>query len=283
MKALTRTTSLCLLLALSGCESTGEMGAVIGGVIDGTMRGVSDALGDTAVDAAGDMMGEAGDMMCGSSGSTMCRRMTTTVLAGFSEDFIRQMSARDMNMIADARTRSLRSGETEEWENPETGARGSVASTQVEPQPAQPTVVKVQRDTVEAMPVLDAVGEEYIVNASGGVNMRSGPGTRYDVVNKAGGGSKLMAIAKVQDENWYLMGQGDVATGYVFGDLVGPAPALAEELPTPPPPEPAQVEEVTATVAAECYSTTQTVTLANGDTEEATVTSCRTPNGWAQV
>ncbi len=36
-------------------------------------------------------------------------------------------------------------------------------------------------------------------------------------------------------------------------------------------------------MASECYTTTQTVTLADGSSEKAKVTSCRTPNGWTTV
>jgi hypothetical protein len=36
-------------------------------------------------------------------------------------------------------------------------------------------------------------------------------------------------------------------------------------------------------MTAECYTTSQSVSLADGTTEEATVTSCRTPDGWVQV
>lgn len=75
--------------------------------------------------------------------------------------------------------------------------------------------------------------------------------------------------------------------GYVFAELLRPW--------TPPPEEPAQaqaseepaddtdVDQVQVEMASECFTTTQSVTLADGTSEEARFTSCRTPDSWAQV
>jgi hypothetical protein len=72
-----------------------------------------------------------------------------------------------------------------------------------------------------------------------------------------------------------------VGKGYVSGDLIAPAPVQLDD--SPPPEQEAASREVEVAVAAECYTTTQSVTLADGTSENATVTSCRTPTGWVQV
>lgn len=285
-----------VLVFCAGCESTGGVGSILGGIIEGTKQGVTQGVGNSALEVTAGAMADATNVLCGSTSSTACRNLTSTLLVGFSAEFIRQMSQRDLKMIAAARDRSVRTGQIETWQNPQTGASGSVDSTLAAPKPPQPTPIKVQKNTVEALPVLDAVGDEYIVTANGGANMRSGPATTYNIVNKAASGQTLTAIAKVQNQNWFLMGRDSIAAGYVFGDLVMPvAPDLssadstatgtsatvaASSLAAPPP---AEVEEVVASMAAECYTTTQNVTLGDGSSEEATITSCRTPNGWAQV
>jgi len=282
---------LSVIVFCAGCETTSS---ILDGIIEGTRQGVTQGVGDSALEATADAMADATDVLCGNTGSAACRNLTSTLLVGFSAEFIKQMSQRDLKMIAAARDRSVQTGQIESWQNPQTGASGSVDSTLAAPKPPQPTPIKVQKNTVEALPVLDAVGEEYIVTANGGANMRSGPATTYKIVNKAAGGQTLMAIAKVQNQNWFLMGRDSIAAGYIFGDLVMPvapdlspattpaatATAAVASLTAPPATE---VEEVTASIAAECYTTTQSVTLGDGSSEEATITSCRTPNGWAQV
>jgi uncharacterized protein YgiM (DUF1202 family) len=140
--------------------------------------------------------------------------------------------------------------------------------------------------------MMDAVGEPFTVSSSGGANVRGGPGTSYEVVDRLAGSEQVTAIGRVRDDDWYLVGRGSVGIGYVFAELLEPwvAPAdesldeaLAQGTGAAAAPDEVDVAEVDVEMAAECFTTTQTVTLANGDTEEATLTSCRTPDGWAQV
>jgi uncharacterized protein YgiM (DUF1202 family) len=130
---------------------------------------------------------------------------------------------------------------------------------------------------------MDAVGEPYQVVSEKGANVRGGPGTTYSVVESLKAKEAITAIAKIRGEDWYMIGRGNVAIGYVFGNLIGPrnfAEPVASAATTAPP---AAVKDVQVTMASECYTTTQRVTLKDGTSEEAKVTSCRTPNGWAQV
>jgi uncharacterized protein YgiM (DUF1202 family) len=133
---------------------------------------------------------------------------------------------------------------------------------------------------------MDAVGEDYVVKGASGINVRSGPGTQYDVVAKLAAQEAVRAIARVRGQDWYMVGRGEVGIGYVAGSLIGPRPPqVAAAAPAAPPPAvpPEKVEEVQVQIAAECYTTQQKVTLGDGTSEQATVTSCRTPTGWAQV
>ena len=79
-----------------------------------------------------------------------------------------------------------------------------------------------------------------------------------------------------------MIGRGNVAIGYVFGNLIGPRNFAEPVAPVRRCTSDA-TKEVQVTMASECYTTTQRVTLKDGTSEEAKVTSCRTPNGWAQV
>lgn len=267
---------------LGGCESLPE----------GAMGEIGrDVFGDVAETAAATasvrLMRETADSMC-SADNRMCRNLTMVAMSGFTESFMEQLSQSDVRKMNDARDKAIETGEPQVWENRETGASGQITSTPAPPRPPAPTPVKVKRDRVAALPLMDAVGEPYVVTATGGVNVRGGPGTSYEVVDRLAGDDRVQAISKVRDQNWYLVGRGSVGIGYVFGDLIArwtpPADQpLDETLDEPEDDTGPDVAEVDVEMASECFTTTQTVTLGNGDTEEAEVTSCRTPDGWAQV
>lgn len=269
-------------LCLGGCESLpegalGDIGKDVFGNVMGTAAGSASAR----------MIQNTADSMCSSS-NVMCRNLTVVAMSGFTEAFIKQLSQSDVRRINEARDKSIATGEEQSWENPETGAFGIVASQPAEPRPPEPMPVKVKKDRVASLPMMDAVGEPFSVSAGGGANVRGGPGTDYEVVDRLENGERVRGIGKVRDEDWYLVGRGNVGIGYVFGELLQPwqppeGQPLEETMPAEPEAPADDVAEVEVEMAAECFSTTQKVTLASGTTEEATVTSCRTPDGWVTV
>lgn len=274
-----------LALAIAGCESLPQ------GTLDGFGKSVlGGVMGTAAASASIEMAQRAAESMCSNDNAT-CRNLTMVAVTGFTESFIDQLTQSDVRKIDEARRISIESGKTEEWENPETGASGTVTSVPAEPKPPEPTPVKVKKDRLANLPVMVAVGEPYTVANAGGANVRGGPGTAYEVVDKLAKAERVNAIGKVRDDDWYLVGRGEVGIGYVFGELLEPwvAPpdatldeALADE-PAPAEAEQQEVAEVQVQMASQCFTTTQKVTLANGRSEEAQVTSCRTPEGWVQV
>jgi surface antigen len=269
------------MLWLGGCESLpddafGGMGGVFGEVMD-----------RSANTASVKMIRDAADSMC-SSDNTMCQNLTVSALSGFTEAFVDQLTQTDVRRINDARERSIATGEDQSWKNPDTGASGRVSSEPAEQRPPEPTPVKVKKDRLQTLPTMEAVGERFVVNAGGGANGRGGPGTSYGVVDRLEAQEQVQGISKVVDEEWYLVGRDSVGIGYVFGELLQKwtPPAgepLDEALETTQAPPAEDVDEVSIDMASDCFTTTQSVTLASGDTEEATVTSCRTPDGWVTV
>lgn len=268
-------------LLLGGCETLpqeglGDFGKVFGDVFD-TAAGT----------ASGRMIRNTADSMC-SPGNVLCRNVTVVAMSGFTEAFIRQLTQSDVREINEARERSIATGEDQVWQNPQTGAFGQVTSEPAEPRPPAPTPIKVKRDRLESLPMMDAVGETMVVGAEGGANVRGGPSTDYEVVDRLDASERIRAIGKVRETDWFLVGRDSVGIGYVFGDLLEPwsPPAEEPEDEAPPAVESAPEEDVAQVdveMASECFTTKQTVTLANGESEAATVTSCRTPDGWVTV
>ncbi len=281
MRVLTgRILCAAVLGMVASCESTGT-----GGVMESVLGQV---MGDAARTSMGGMTSVAAIStarnVCGQGSWGMCEQVTATMVTGFSTEFVKRMTQDDVKRAADARDESIRTGQPQTWSNPETGASGLVETKPAEPKPPAPTPVKVQKDRVtsDALPMMDAVGETYVVTSARGANVRGGPGTTYAVVESLKTNDQIDAIARVRDQDWFMVGRGQVGIGYVAGTLIKPASKQTVAAPAPPPP-PEQVAEVQVNIAAECYTTKQKVTLGDGTAEEATVTSCRTPNGWAQV
>lgn len=141
---------------------------------------------------------------------------------GFTESFIERLTQSDVQKMEEARRISIGSGEPEEWENPEAGASGTVTSVAAQRRPPPPTPVKVKKDQLESLPIMDAVDEPYVVTSAGGANVRGGPGINYAVVDRLGGGERITAIGKIRDDDWYVVGRGNVGIGYVFSELLEP-------------------------------------------------------------
>jgi uncharacterized protein YgiM (DUF1202 family) len=276
---------VAVVALIAGCDTTnggGVMGSILGSA--GTQAAntvLQRTVGAVAVSAPVANMTQE---LCGSDTWGLCHNATATVLAGFSEEFIKRMSQDDVRQAAQARNESLRDGQPHSWHNAQSGAGGTVETKPAQTIPPKPTPVAVEQGRVEvtALPVMDAVGESYEVTSAKGANVRGGPGVTYSIVESLRPKDAVTAIAKVREQNWYMVGRGNVGIGYVFGDLIGPR-SFAAPVPPVSAPSTAPVQQVDINMASECYTTTQRVTLKDGTSEEAKVTSCRTPTGWAQV
>lgn len=236
----------------------------------------------------------AADKLCGDAGEAWCRNLTESVVGSFSAEFVERMTREDLQKVSEAREQSIRTSEPQVWENPDSGARGIAESVPAEPRPPATVPITVEERVDMTAPILDAVGEPYLVRVDS-ASILSGPGSAYVAVAELLRGERVNAIARVQQTNWFLVGDGPIGKGYLDGDMIEPAPIAQAPPKSSPPParkapakkaktEPAaKTKQVDVTVAAECYTTTQSITLADGTNEKASVTSCRTPNGWVQV
>lgn len=80
--------------------------------------------------------------------------------------------------------------------------------------------------TPTSQPVIASVH----VNSSTGLNMRSGPGTNYQIVGSVKNGQQFKVIARMgtSDNYWILIDVGDNTSGWVSGDFVDISIAIAE-------------------------------------------------------
>lgn len=61
--------------------------------------------------------------------------------------------------------------------------------------------------------------EGYIVGASGGLRVRSGPGTTYSVLASLVNGNKV-TILEESENGWYRISYGTNSTGYIMGEFI---------------------------------------------------------------
>ena len=120
---------------------------------------------------------------------------------------------------------------------------------------------------------LELVGAEYA--ASSDTNVRGGPGTDYKVVGSLTAAATVQVIAKVEDKSWYLIGQGGVATGFVYTTLLDPTGQIGGGEPAPE----GEVAEIEVVTQVTCRTIEQQVTLDDGTVHTEQIEACQKPDG----
>ena len=230
------------------------VGGVVGGLIGSRFGGGKGQIATTAVGAL------AGFMI----GGTLGERLDTT----------------DKQALSRNTATALETGSTQSWRNPDTGVstRVSVEDTRVERRPLE--TAGLQSRLREA-PALEMINAFYVAEKDS--NVRGGPGTDYDVMSVMRRGERVAVVGKVKTENWYMISDDGLGTGFVY------APLLRRD---PNQPSDQSAVRVVAgqqrgTQLAEertCSLVTQQVTLRDGSTESHQMTACRQPDGtWVEA
>lgn len=92
---------------------------------------------------------------------------------------------------------------------------------------------------------IDAPAEPYVVVAAEIINVRSGPGTNYDIVGSVSSGEQLPITGRNEQGDWWqVCCFGDEQPGWLFGALLdvqqGERVAVAVEIPPTPTPAPTE-------------------------------------------
>lgn len=253
--------TMASVLALTGCETNKQNLGTLGGAALGGLLGsqVGKGKGKIIATAAGVFVG-------GVIGNQIGK----------------YLDDRDKQLRDEALAKAINKKEKISWKNPSSGKSGTVAVKSL-PKREDTKKIKVAKK-LKTVPPIEAVGETY--EATSGANVRGGPSTDYEVVDRINKGQVVTAMGRVKGKRWYLIGQKqgqqDVGTGYVHGNLIKRAPT-ATRAPTSAPLDPNQVEEKPVSVASECVQATDDVSLGGGKTTQGTVTLCKGPNGWEKV
>jgi uncharacterized protein YcfJ len=263
-----------ILIGVSGCVTITEEAKKRG--FDVSEQDICTVLGT----AGGAVLGNLGGRQLGGGIATIAGTIGGAAAGGWiSRQLLCSLTEEDRGQaVASVQTAAV-TGEAKTWSNPSTGASGAaevVRTTEAE----KPVAVRILKNRVEQVPPLDLIGAPY--RATGGTNVRGGPGTDYKTVGQLGEGETVVVAGKVQGQDWYMINQGGAASGFVASSLLVPAPP---ETPVAPPPaeQPAAVETVSVTAEQTCRTIKQTITLADGTSSDEEVTACQGPNGWEVI
>lgn len=186
------------------------------------------------------------------------------------------LAGQEKHRMANATALTVATGVAHSWKNPNNDAHGQarVVATKTK---LERITIRVLNKTVGNVPPLVLIGGSYKARLR--ANVRSGPGTSYEIVDRLDNGQTVDVIGKVQSGNWFLIGRGGTGIGFVFASLMEPAPA--EELNFSGAEIPAK-DIVERQVSAEktCRMVEQSVSLADGSSFSERMIACNGPDGW---
>ncbi|MEN8174172.1 MAG: SH3 domain-containing protein [Pseudomonadota bacterium] len=217
-----------------------------------------------------------GSQIGGGSGKVAAVAVGT--LAGYwiGGEIGRSLSEQDRAGIAQTTEQALETGESQAWQNPETGVY---------------TKVSVHDDTgsssrlsrLQESPLLEHINAYYV--ASSNVNVRGGPGTKYEILHGLKRGERVPVVGKVVDRDWYMIAEGGQGSGFVYAPLLArsegqPVAGNAVRDAT----QGGNLPQTYAVAESECRRITQEVRLPSGERQQHSFRACRQADGkWVEV
>lgn len=224
-----------MLGGIFGCSTDGNKqttSAVIGGVVGGVLGNRIAGRGNRTLGTLlGGALGAAGGSALG------CK-----------------LQKNDQAKAERAMEEALAKGESQSWENPETGASGNV---EVSSAMSGATLSGLKfANGVEPWTGYRKVGGAFVSTSS--ANIRSKPGLDGQIVGKLASGARVWVPAATDGAPWYLISDNGVAQGYVSNALL---------------------KRATTETASNCKMVKQTVALANQGSESETFQACKDTAG----
>lgn len=214
-----------------GCSADGNKqttAAVIGGVVGGVLGNRIAGRGNRTLGTLlGGALGAAGGSALG------CK-----------------LQKNDQAKAERAMEDALAKGESQSWENPETGASGRV---DISSAASGATLSGLKfANGVEPWSGYRKVGGAFVTTNS--ANVRSRPGLDGQIVGKIPAGARVWVPAATEGAPWYLISDNGVAQGYISNALL---------------------KRASTETASNCKMVKQTVALANEGSESETFQACK--------
>lgn len=187
----------------------------------------------------------------------------------------RHLDEQDRVRVAEATRVAAITGRDQSWTGDKSGARGTVRVASSEQRKATVRVATA-KDRIERMPPIDLINDAFEVTRR--VNVRSGPGTDYKIVDTLAAGEQVQVVGKVQNADWYVIARNGVADGFVAEGFLRPA---SQPMPTRVASQPAADTQVVEVEARQtCRIVVHEVELADGRSQQERMRVCPGPNGW---
>lgn len=186
------------------------------------------------------------------------------------KDLMNVLSEEDQAVLAQNTEQAIATGQDGSFQGD--SSKGNV-KVKKESTKTKENKVPVLKDKVKEMPPLELIGAQYAANS--GTNVRGGPSTDYKVVGTLTAGDTVDVIGKVEDETWLLIGQGGVATGFVFESLLDPTGHMGGSQPAPE----GEIAEMKTATEVTCRTIEQEVTLDDGTVHTEEIKACQKPDG----
>jgi uncharacterized protein YcfJ len=196
--------------------------------------------------------------------------------AFIANEISRSLSESEQQRVSRSTVSTVVTGENSDWEDPDTGTRGSARVVETFER-EEPVSVQVYRDRVAEVPPLEFIGETYRVTTNS--NVRGGPSTDFEKVGFFTAGTLVNVVGKVEGEEWYFVSENGIGSGFVYAPLLeAQSASIIGEQPEAPTGQDVYEAEVADTRL--CRTIEQSVTAADGTTTTELLTACRGPNGW---
>jgi len=191
----------------------------------------------------------------------------------------RQLSESDQRGLAQTTQTALDTQQAQTWRNPATGVETHVTvhETTLERRPLE---TQGLRDRVHQVPPIEVINAFYVANTN--VNVRGGPGTDYVIMDRVSEGHEVPVVGRVRDTDWFVIADGDMGTGFVYGPLFTRGveqPDSRNAVRTAAVSSPGAIVEERA-----CSLITQEVRLPDGTSESRNLRACQRADGtWETV
>jgi surface antigen len=226
------------LSSIFGCDAAGGKqagGAVIGGLLGGLLGNSLSGHNRTL----GTVLGAAGGAAVGSY--VGCRMQHSDAVK------------------AEAAARQALEGQGEQtWNNPETGASGSVISTPISTGAAPSLAGLRLAPGVELASGYESAPPTY--QAPSAVNLRAAPSQRAKLVGRLESGEVVNVIGRAAGSAWVLVARNGIGAGYASEAALRPLAAAAPAGP-------------------QCRAVQQTIRTSDGQAQVQHYTACRNPSG----
>ena len=138
--------------------------------------------------------------------------ITSNEVAVLGGLIVASLSKQDQQYLENSTKKTIATGKTVRWSNPDTGVSGETKVTKKETK-KKSIDIPVIKERIHKIPPLDLIGEKFTVNKVAKLYDR--PGAENKVFDEFPVGKIVSVIGKVQGSEWYMVSENGAGSGFV--------------------------------------------------------------------